>query len=121
MREALRSKRPAIQEILEEVRLYKQFGDIRRELRGFIPSTPAAMIAGQIVDNENRMNEQYDRVLEAVSRLDRVEREIIEHRFLDEEELFDYQVMEALDLRESRFYKFKAKALKNLAFALGLE
>ncbi|RKN75022.1 ArpU family phage packaging/lysis transcriptional regulator [Paenibacillus ginsengarvi] len=124
--------RTAVEERLESARIYKQVGFIRREIQTTTSWTPrfhgntnaiskaTEDTAVHNVDMEESEHQRYEQVIRAVSRLGRIEREIIERRYL-EDEVFDYQVMMDMDIREGRYYKIKSSAVYKLAFALRLE
>ncbi|WP_028559039.1 ArpU family phage packaging/lysis transcriptional regulator [Paenibacillus pinihumi] len=124
--------RAAVEERLESARIYKQVGFIRREMKltsspepryhgsTNVVGKPAEDIAIHNVDSENLMLQQYEQIERVVSRLGRLEREIIERRYLDDE-VFDYQVMMDMDIREGKYYRLKSNAIYKLAFALQLE
>lgn len=125
--------RQAVESRLETARIYAQVGVLRREVRTTTSWEPREHgntnainkatedVATHNVDAERRMQEIHDQVMRAVSRLGRTERQIIEARYLDDEGIYDYQVMMDLNLREGRYYKIKSSALYKLAFALRLE
>lgn len=127
-----KATRAAVEQRLEQVKLYRQFGAMRREIRltsspepryhspTNVTGKPVEDVAVHNVDAEERLRRQYEQVEQVVSRLGNLEREIIERRFLDDE-LYDYQIMMDLDIRESTYYRLKAAALFKLAYALCLE
>ena len=57
----------------------------------------------------------------AVNRLRFRERELIIKRYMGDDECFDYEYYQENGLTESKFYKLKARAFYNLAFALRIE
>ncbi|MFC6546830.1 hypothetical protein [Cohnella cellulosilytica] len=54
------------------------------------------------------MRLQYEQVERAVERLGRMERRLIELRYLDDEGVFDYQVSGEMHLSERKYYRSKA-------------
>ncbi|MEI7027565.1 ArpU family phage packaging/lysis transcriptional regulator [Paenibacillus sp. y28] len=128
-----KATRAAIEQRLESARIYRQVGFLRREMKTTASAEPryhgatnavgkpAEDVAVYNVDAEARMQEQYEQVERAVSRLGRMERRIIELRYLDDEDVFDYQVCAELHLSESKFYRLKVAAMYKLALALRLE
>jgi ArpU family phage transcriptional regulator len=56
-----------------------------------------------------------------VNRLRFKEREIIVKRYLEDEEMYDYELYNKLGMSESKYYRLKARAFYNLAFALKIE
>ena len=57
----------------------------------------------------------------AVNRLRFREREFIINRYMADDELFDYEFYTNYNMTESKFYRLKARAFYNLAFALRVE
>ncbi len=122
-----------VEEALETARIYKQIGFVRREMK----NTPAyearyhgatnkttdaaADCAVWNVDKEEEIRMLTERVERAVSRLSRKEREIIQKRYLEEEEAFDYIVCGDVHLSERTYARIKARAFYKLAFMLRLE
>jgi ArpU family phage transcriptional regulator len=129
-REATRQR---VEEYLETARIYLQIGFVRREMkvtaspepRYHGPTNavgkPAEETATWNVDTEERMKEIAERVQKAVGRLGRLERQIIEMRYLNDEEIYDYNVYTELHMSERKYYRLKSKAIYKLAFMLRLE
>jgi len=82
---------------------------------------PAEETATWNVDTEERMKEITERVERAVSRLGKMERMIIEKRYLEAEDVYDYHVYTELHMSERKYYRLKSKAIYKLAFMLRLE
>jgi len=122
-----------VEEHLETARIYRQIGFVRREMkvtaspepRYHGPTNavgkPAEETATWNVDTEERMKEITEKVQKAVARLGRLERQIIEKRYLDDEEIYDYNVYTELHMSERKYYRLKSKAIYKLAFMLRLE
>jgi ArpU family phage transcriptional regulator len=72
-------------------------------------------------EKEKERLEFVERFRKAVNRLRFKERELIVKRYMDDIELYDYEFYQAEGLTESKFYKLKARAFYNLAFALRIE
>ncbi len=127
------STRAAVEARLESARIFKQIGFVRREMKMTTSpepryhgntnaaGKPAEDIAVWNVSVEDRMNEDYDMVVKAVERLGKLERQVIELRYLNNEETFDYNVYSELHLSERKYYRIKSSAIYKLAFALRLE
>jgi len=125
--------RQAVEERLESARIYKQLGFVRRETKvtasyeireGGATNTvskAAENTAIYNVDTEARMKEQQEQVDRAVSRLGRTERRIIEMRYMEDDEIYDYHVFNDLHMSERKYYRIKSSAIYKLAFALRLE
>ncbi|MGD7021763.1 ArpU family phage packaging/lysis transcriptional regulator [Rossellomorea vietnamensis] len=60
-------------------------------------------------------------VLRGVNRLSKVEREIIYKRYLEDEEIFDYEIYNEIGISERRYYRLKARIFYKLAFLLKIE
>lgn len=125
--------RDAVEERLESARLYKKFGFIRRETKTTQSTKPryhgptnevtqpVEEIAIYNVDAEQRMKEQYEQVERAISRLGRLERLIIAKRYMEDEEVYDYNVYSEIHVSERKYYRLKSSAIYKLAFALRIE
>lgn len=62
-----------------------------------------------------------ERVQKAVNRLSEIERAIVVKRYLEVDDVFDYEVYHELGLSERKYYRLKAKAILKLAMILNLE
>lgn len=125
--------RQAVEERLESARIYKQLGFVRRETKitasyevkegGSSNEVSKAIENAAVhnVDTENRMKEQQEQVDRAVARLGRTERRIIEMRYMEDDEVFDYNVYNEMGIGETKYYRMKSSAMYKLAFALRLE
>ncbi len=122
-----------VEEALETARIYRQIGFVRREI-GMTPAYEAryhgatnkttdavADCAVWNVDKEEEIRQLTERVEWAVSRLSRKEIEIIQKRYLSDEETFDYLLCDELHMSERTYARIKAKAFYKLAFMLKLE
>ncbi|WP_249710599.1 ArpU family phage packaging/lysis transcriptional regulator [Bacillus cereus] len=125
-----------LEQILENVRIYRQFGMIRNEMkvtascevRYHGPTNrvgkPAENVAlANVVMSEReeklqRVSFQIDKVL---SRFSRNQRDIIVKRYLEDEEVFDYMVYNEIGMSERTHRRNKVNAFYKLAFALRLE
>ena len=128
-----KATRTAVEQRLESVRLYKRIGFVRREMKVTsltelrfhgatnVVSKQAENIAIWNVDTDDRMKEEQRQVEQAVTGLSEVERQVIRMRYLEDEEMFDYNVYSELNLSERKYYRVKSSALCKLAFALRLE
>lgn len=113
------------------MRIYKQIGFVRRETKvtatwsdmpgGNTVSKPVEGTAVHNVDIAERLQRQQELTDRAISRLSKREREIIEKRYLEDEDVYDYHVIAQVHLSESKYYRVKSNALYKLAFALALE
>jgi ArpU family phage transcriptional regulator len=66
-------------------------------------------------------NGHIDWVLRGVNRLSKIEREIIYKRYLEDEEVFDYEIYNEIGMSERRYYRLKARIFYKLAFILKIE
>ena len=122
-----------VEERLESARLYKRFGFIRREAKitavysdmprsnTGVTSDQTADISIYNVDREELLQQQYDQVMRAVGRLSKIQRRIIEERYLSDEDVIDINVYVNMHMSERSYYYAKAKAMYRLAYALRLE
>ncbi|HDR8188355.1 ArpU family phage packaging/lysis transcriptional regulator [Bacillus wiedmannii] len=125
-----------LEAILENVRIYRQFGMIRNEMKVTASSEaryhgptnivgkPAEDIAlANVAMNERevklkRLSFQIDKVL---SRFSKNQRDIIVKRYLEDEGVFDYMVYNEIGMSERTYRRNKSNAFYKLAFALRLE
>jgi len=122
-----------VEERLESARLYKQFGFIRREIKNtpsysprehgntYAISKPVEDISIYNIDREDQLQREYDEVTRAVGRLSKLQKQIIEMRYLTAEEITDINVYVELHMSERSYYYAKSKAMYRLAWALRLE
>jgi ArpU family phage transcriptional regulator len=85
----------------------------------FHSSTEKAVI--DKVDMEKERNEYIEKVRKAVNRLAYKEREIIIKRYLEDEEVFDYEIYNEIGYSERRYYRLKARIFYKLAFLMKIE
>jgi ArpU family phage transcriptional regulator len=86
---------------------------------GFHSSTESAVI--DKVDYGREREEYIERIRKAVNRLNYKEREIIIKRYLEDEEVFDYELYNEIGYSERRYYRLKARIFYRLAFLLKIE
>ncbi|MGF6358055.1 ArpU family phage transcriptional regulator [Paenibacillus sp. 4624] len=122
-----------VEDRLETVRIYRQIGMTRREI-GTTPnysprehgSTNQISMATQDtaiwnVDKEAELEEHSIMLDRALQKLSRKERELIERRFLEDEDVFDYNVCADMNMGERSFRRMKARAIYKLSLSLRLE
>ncbi|KAA0547560.1 ArpU family transcriptional regulator [Bacillus sp. BGMRC 2118] len=85
----------------------------------FHSSTEQAVI--DKVDFEIERDEYIERIRRGVNRLGAKEREIIYKRYLDEEEVYDYELYNDIGMSERVYYRKKARIFYKLAFILRIE
>ncbi|MBN8253594.1 ArpU family transcriptional regulator [Priestia flexa] len=78
-------------------------------------------IAIRNVDFERERDEYIEKVRKAVNRLAFKEREIVIKRYLQDEEVFDYEVYNEIGYSESRYYRYKVRIFYKLAFIMRIE
>jgi ArpU family phage transcriptional regulator len=66
-------------------------------------------------------NKHIEWVLRGVNRLSKMEREIIYKRYLEDDEVFDYEIYNEIGMSERRYYRLKARIFYKLAFILRVE
>ncbi|WP_419719466.1 ArpU family phage packaging/lysis transcriptional regulator [Bacillus toyonensis] len=127
--------------ILESVRIYRQFGMIRKEMK-VTPSYevrehgPTHTVGKPLEDVAiaNLQQSEREEWLELISfRIDqflnrlgngsagRIQRDIISKRYLEEEDVCDYMIYNEIGMAERTYRRWKSRAFYNLAFALRLE
>lgn len=85
----------------------------------FNSSTENAVI--QKVDFEIERDRYLEYVVRGVNRLTKMERELIYKRYLDDEEIFDYEIFNEIGFSERRYYRLNARIFYKLAFILRIE
>lgn len=73
------------------------------------------------IDLEREREKHIEWVRKGVNRLKFKEREIIVKRYLEDEEMYDYELYNQLGMSERKYYRIKARAFYSLAFALKIE
>lgn len=77
-----------------------------------------------VIDKVDRALER-ERYLEwfirGINRLSKREREIIYKRYLEDEEVFDYEIYNEIGMSERRYYRLKARMFYKLSFILRIE
>jgi len=127
--------------VLESVRIYRQFGMIRKEMK-VTPSYevrehgPTHTVGNPLEDValKNLQQQQREEWLENMSirieqflirlgnsRAGKIQRDIINKRYLDEEDVCDYMVYSEIGMAERTYRRWKSRTFYNLAFALRLE
>ncbi|MGG1326865.1 ArpU family phage packaging/lysis transcriptional regulator [Bacillus tropicus] len=130
-----------VEGILESVRIYKQFGMMRKEMK-VTPSYerrehgPTHEVGKPLEDvaisniQQNKREEWLEkmafRVEQALSRFGnstagKNQRDIIVKRYLEDEDVCDYMVYNEIGMNERTYRRVKARAFYKLAFALRLE
>ncbi|MDN4069950.1 ArpU family phage packaging/lysis transcriptional regulator [Paenibacillus vini] len=125
--------RKRTEEELEKARVYSKVGIVRREIKNtpsYEPrehqgtnaiSKPCEDVAIHNAQREMELKQAFERVEKGLRALKRMERQIIEMRYLDDEDANDYNVYSELHLSERSYYRRKSGALYKMAFAMGLE
>ncbi|HDR7669990.1 TPA: ArpU family transcriptional regulator [Bacillus wiedmannii] len=127
--------------LLEEVRIYKQFGMVREEMK-VTPSYevryhgPTNIVGNPLEDValENIKRSEREQYLKSMSfrieqflsrlgngRAGKIQRDIINKRYLEEEDICDYMIYNEIGMAERTYRRWKSRAFYNLAFALRLE
>ncbi|MBT2722297.1 ArpU family phage packaging/lysis transcriptional regulator [Bacillus sp. ISL-46] len=85
----------------------------------FHSPTESAVI--EKIDLEREREKHIEWVRKGLNRLKFKEREIIVKRYLEDEEIYDYELYNQLGMSERKYYRIKARAFYSLAFALKIE
>ncbi|WIG37325.1 ArpU family phage packaging/lysis transcriptional regulator [Bacillus toyonensis] len=127
--------------VLENVRLYRQFGMMREEMKVTPsyeiryhgptndvgkPLEDIAMANIQQSEREEWIKKMSFRIDQFLNRLGngnagRIQRDIISKRYLEEEDVCDYMIYNEIGMTERTYRRWKSRAFYNLAFALRLE
>ncbi len=125
-----------LEEVLENIRIYRQFGMIRNEMKvtascevryhgpTSIVGKPAEDIALANIamsEREAKLQRLSFQIDKALSRFNKNQRDIIVKRYLEAEEVYDYMVYNDIGMSERTYRRNKSNAFYKLAFALRLE
>ncbi|MEC2714676.1 ArpU family phage packaging/lysis transcriptional regulator [Bacillus cereus] len=125
-----------LEEIFETVRIYRQFGMIRNEMKVTAscevryhgptnivgkPVENAALANVAMNEREVKLKHLSVQIDKALSRFSKIQRDIIVKRYLEDEEVFDYMVYNEIGMSERTYRRNKSNAFYKLAFALRLE
>ncbi|PHE40073.1 ArpU family transcriptional regulator [Bacillus pseudomycoides] len=125
-----------LEEVLENVRIYRQFGMIRNEMKVTSsseiryhgptnivgkPAEDVALANVKLSEREARLQRLSFQIDKALSRFSKNQRGIIVKRYLEDEEVFDYMVYNDIGMSERTYRRNKSNAFYKLAFALRLE
>lgn len=129
----VKATRLAVEDYLEEVRVYRQIGFVRREAAmtpSYEPrlhgntnaiSKPTEKIATWNVSKEQELKRKSELLEMAMGRLKSVQREIIQRSYLDAEGAFDYISCGEMGMSDSTYRREKNEAISWLAAALRIE
>ncbi|QWH11937.1 ArpU family transcriptional regulator [Bacillus mycoides] len=127
--------------VLESVRIYRQFGMIRKEMKVTpsyeirehgpthtvgMPLEDVAIANLQQIEREEWLEKISFRVDQALSRFGnstagKNQRDIIVKRYLEDEDVCDYMIYNEIGMSERTYRRVKSRAFYKLAFALRLE
>jgi ArpU family phage transcriptional regulator len=125
-----------LEEVLENVRIHRQFGMIRNEMKVTAscevryhsptnmvgkPAEDVALTNIAMSEREVKLQRLSFQIDKALSRFSKNQRDIIVKRYLEDEEVFDYMVYNEIGMSERTYRRNKANAFYKLAFALRLE
>ncbi|PFX53370.1 ArpU family phage packaging/lysis transcriptional regulator [Bacillus toyonensis] len=125
-----------LEEILETIRIYRQFAMIRNEMKVTAscevryhgptnkvgkPAENAALANVAMNEREVKLQRLSVQIDKALSRFSKNQRDIIVKRYLEDEEVFDYMVYNEIGMSERTYRRNKSNAFYKLAFALRLE
>jgi len=75
-------------------------------------------VAIKKIDKDKKRLRYINKIIKAVNRLNYEERTVIIMRYIDNDDMFDYQVYNELGYSERKYYRIKANAFYKLAFIL---
>ncbi|WP_342761778.1 ArpU family phage packaging/lysis transcriptional regulator [Bacillus sp. BR3(2024)] len=125
-----------VEEILENIRIYRQFGMMRHEMKVTAasevryhgptnvvgkPAEDIALANVAMSEREVKLQRLSFQIDKALSRFSKNQRDIIVKRYLEDEEVFDYMVYNEIGMSERTYRRNKSNAFYKLAFALRLE
>ncbi|EOP68306.1 ArpU family phage transcriptional regulator [Bacillus cereus VDM006] len=125
-----------VEEILENIRIHRQFGMIRNEMKVTVscevryhgqtnvvgnPAEDVALANVVMSEREVKLQRLSFQIDKALNRFSKNQRDIIVKRYLEDEEVFDYMVYNEIGMSERTYRRNKVNAFYKLAFALRLE
>ncbi|MDF2084520.1 ArpU family phage packaging/lysis transcriptional regulator [Bacillus pseudomycoides] len=125
-----------LEEILENVRIYRKLGMIRNEMKVTAssevryhgptniigkPTEDVALTNIAMSEREVKLQRLSFQIDKALSRFSKNQRDIIVKRYLEDEEVFDYMVYNEIGMSKRTYRRNKSNAFYKLAFALRLE
>ncbi|EAA8523133.1 ArpU family transcriptional regulator [Salmonella enterica] len=125
-----------LEEVLENVRIYRRFGMIRNEMKVTAsseiryhgptnivgkPTEEVALSNVALSIREEKLQCLSFRIDKVLSRFSKSQRDIIVKRYLEDEEVFDYMIYNEIGMSERTYRRNKSNAIYKLAFALRLE
>ncbi|MEH6977753.1 MULTISPECIES: ArpU family phage packaging/lysis transcriptional regulator [Bacillus] len=130
-----------LESVLESVRIYRQFGMIRKEMKVTPsyevryhgptndvrkPMEDVALFNVQQSEREEWLEKMSLRIDQALSRFGnsiagKNQRDIITQRYLEDEDVCDYMIYNEMGMSERTYRRIKSRAFYKLAFALRLE
>lgn len=125
-----------LEEILENIRIYRQFGMIRNEMKTTAsrevryhsptnmvgkPTEDVALANVAMSEREEKLQRLSVQIDKALSRFSKNQSDIIVKRYLEDEDVFDYMVYNEIGMSERTYRRNKANAFYKLAFALRIE
>lgn len=123
----------AVEDILEKYRIYllreplEQLPKVTQNYSLEMPSFTNAFHSSteesaiHNVDFEIHRKSVLNNVQRAVNRLGYWERAIIIQKYMTQDNVFDYEVYNDLNMSEKKYYRIKARAFYKLAFSLRIE
>ena len=73
------------------------------------------------MESERKRREYITKIKKAVNRLNHQERTVIIKRYINEDDIYDYEVYNELGYSERKYYRIKSRAFYKLAFILRIE
>lgn len=125
--------RAAVEKRLEEVRQFRQIGFVRQQAgmtvnyeprfhgATHVISKPAERTAIRNVDREAELIRKSELLDQAMERLTRMQREVIERSYLDDEGEYDFISCGEMGISDRTYRRIKADAIRILALAMKLE
>lgn len=125
-----------LEEVLENVRLHRQFGMIRQEMKltpsynpryhGVTndvgkPAEEVALVNIKRSEREDKLAYLSKRIDIILSRFTKIQRDIINKRYLEEDDMKDFLLYGELGMSERTYRRHRDNAFYKLAFALRLE
>lgn len=86
-----------------------------------LPSSSTEKAAIENIDYEEKRLKYSNWIARGVNRLTKLERTIIYQRYLDDTEMFDYEIYRNLNMSERNYYYIKSRMFYKLVFALKIE
>ena len=105
--------------IPEEASITASYSDMPRSYTG-VTTNQTFRLAAMNVDEPERRKKHIERAHKAIARLSKRQQKLINMRYMEDNDMFDYEIAMELGFSESTYRRTKSVAILRLASILGL-